>query len=333
MDLRQIEVLIPEDRCDDLIEGLDDSDYEHLHALSCRGGERALVRLLVRSSKTESVTDKLSSRFMGTGGFRILVKGVHATLPEIPEPVDNQERTERGSDRISREELYESLRVSARLSTTYVVLVVLSSLVAAIGLIKDNVAIVIGAMVIAPLLGPNMALSLGSTLGDFPMIRRAVKTGMSGVGIAVVVALLCGAFFTVDPAVGQISSRTEVSLSDLVLAAAAGTAGVWAVTSGLPSGLIGVMVAVALMPPLVVTALLAVSGEWVLAGRAALLYSVNVACVNLAGGLTFLFRGIQPRRWWEASRARMASRIALALWALVLAALLALMFLAQRIGA
>jgi uncharacterized membrane protein len=76
-----------------------------------------------------------------------------------------------------RESLYEEIEKSARLDVNYLALVMLSTVVAAIGLIEDNVAVVIGAMVIAPLLGPNLALALGTALGagQYPL---AVGAGL-----------------------------------------------------------------------------------------------------------------------------------------------------------
>ena len=128
--------------------------------------------------------------------------------------------------------------------------VVLSTLVAAIGLVRGDIAVIIGAMVIAPLLGPNVALALAVTLGDGTLAVRALKTIAAGVATAAVVSVLMGVILPVDPSVPEIASRTDASFSDLALALAAGSAGALAFTTGIPTALIGVMVAVALLPPL-----------------------------------------------------------------------------------
>jgi uncharacterized membrane protein len=83
------------------------------------------------------------------------------------------------------------------------------------------------------------------------------------------------------------------------------------------------MVAVALLPPLLVAALLAGSGHWAGAVGAALLYSTNIAAVNLAAMAVFLSRGITPRKWWERSRSKRIATLAMVLWIVVLAALAA----------
>ncbi|MCB9898641.1 MAG: DUF389 domain-containing protein, partial [Planctomycetes bacterium] len=116
-------------------------------------------------------------------------------------------------------------------------------------------------------------------------------------------------------------------LSDIALALAAGAAGSLAFTSGVSGVVVGVMVAVALLPPLVVAGLLAGSGHWTLAARALVLLLTNVTCVNLAAVATFILRKVRPRTWWEGERAKKATRIAVTTWIVMLGVLLALMWL------
>ena len=96
--------------------------------------------------------------------------------------------------------------------------------------------------------------------------------------------------------------------------------------------LVGVMVAVALLPPLVAAGLLGGGGHWEDAAGASLLLLTNMACINLAAVATFLMQRVRPRTWWEAERARRATRIAVTTWIIVLVVLLAVMLL-LRIGA
>jgi len=121
--------------------------------------------------------------------------------------------------------------------------------------------------------------------------------------------------------VPAIASRTEVGYVNVILALASGVAGTLAFTSGFSGAVIGVMVAVALVPPTVTAGLLVGAGHFRLGLGAAHLAAVNVICVNLAGVATFLAQGVRPRRWWEADRAKRASRRAIAVWAVLLLAL------------
>jgi hypothetical protein len=121
--------------------------------------------------------------------FRIMLFPIEASLPrpelqEETSPPSEAERTpekpaESNADRISREELYANIADSAKITKVFLIMVVLSSIVAAIGLLRGNVAVIIGAMVIAPLIGPNVALSLATTLGDIGLSRNALKTNIA----------------------------------------------------------------------------------------------------------------------------------------------------------
>src|SRR5690606_22752005 len=102
----------------------------------------------------------------------------------------------------------------------------------------------LGAMVMAPLLGPNMAFSLATILGDLKLGTYALRTGLFGLSTALAIALGIGYFVPFDANVEAIRQRTEVGLGDVVLALASGTAGALAITSATSAALIGVMVAV-----------------------------------------------------------------------------------------
>jgi uncharacterized hydrophobic protein (TIGR00341 family) len=288
------------------------------------------------AEETELLLDEMQQRFSHVDGFRILLLPVEASIPrpeakEEPPPKEIERETEKKStpkpDRISREELYADIEGSTKLSWVFTVMIVLSSVVATIGILRSNVAVVIGAMVIAPLLGPNVALCLATTLGDKDLAWRSIKTTAVGILVAVSFAAMAGMALHVDPTISEIASRTEVGIGDIVLALAAGSAAVLAFTSGAPAALIGVMVAVALLPPLVTLGMLLGAGFWVEAWGALLLLLTNLICINLSGVLTFLVQGVRPLTWWEANLAKKSTRNAILIWAamlLVLGAVIAL---------
>lgn len=336
MALRMIEVVIPRSRIDETTEFLGESDV----IATWRSGindDHALLRLLAESHQCEPAVVSLEKRFGDAPGFRLIIFEVQATLPPPaePEPVEpspNQSSAEKPQDaaRIACAELVQRLADSSQLSRVYLASVVLSVVVAAIGLIRNDVAVIIGAMVIAPLLTPNMTLALATTLGDPALGRKAIRVNLVGIVLALALATLIGAVAPFDPQVSQIANRTEVALSDVALALAAGTAGALAVTTGLSAALVGVMVAVALMPPLVTFGLLLGSGQPRMAAGAALLTAVNIVCVNIAGVGTFLWQRVRPSTWWQEDRAKRMVRRAAAGWVFVLAVLVVLILLAQK---
>ncbi len=286
------------------------------------------MKVLVSAENAEAVLDLLDKRFSSDPGFRVLLLPVAASIPrpEEPEPPPAPETSpeepdpakENGPGRISREELYAQVMDTTKVSWVYVATVVLSAIVAAIGILHDNVAVVIGAMVIAPLLGPNVALSLATTLADAPLARTALRAGLLGIAVAFALSVLLGLVVPVNPAAHEIAMRTTVSLADIALALAAGAAGALAFTTGVPSTLVGVMVAVALLPPVVTLGLLAGAGFERQAVGALLLVVMNLVGVNLAGVATFVAQGIRPASWWEADRARHSTIVALGVWFVLL---------------
>jgi uncharacterized hydrophobic protein (TIGR00341 family) len=342
MSLRLVEAIIPAAYTEEVPRVLEDLTV--LGVWATLGNEHfAVVRILTATGNTEAISDALSERFDHFADFRVMLFSVEATVP-MPEEsttntnneqadseADEQEQSKARAARISREELYQDIAQGAQFSTVYLVTVVLSTVVAAVGLLRDNVAVIIGAMVIAPLLGPNVALALASTLGDLKLAGRSVKTLLAGIATAAVLSVGIGIIATVDPHGPEIFARTQVTMGDIVLALAAGSAGALAFTTGIPAAVIGVMVAVALLPPLVVVGLLIGAGYASLAGGALMLFLSNVACVNLAGVVTFLAQKIRPRAWWEAEYAERASRIALSLWVAAVTLLLAAILLMQTI--
>ena len=255
---------------------------------------------------------------------------VEATIPRPKQPEPDEIPTAKSPDRISREEIYHDIVDSAEVSRIFVIQVILATVVAAVGLVRNDTAVLIGAMVIAPLLGPNMSLCLATTLGDVDLIRKSLKTNFVGLAVALCASVSIGLLLPISPEIDAITSRTHVSAGDIILALASGCAGVLAFTSGAPSALIGVMVAVALLPPFTVFGLLLASGEYAAASGALMLVSTNVICVNLSGVLTFFAQGLRPRTWWETERATKATRIAVIVWTMLLLVLLGLIYMATQ---
>jgi len=318
-----LELMIPDEKVEEALKTVEEQEPIGMWSDEHSNGF-TVVRVLVDADKTESLSDTLSDKYAHTDGFRILLFTIEATLPqpEIEEKKDEEEpeeeETSRKVGRISREELYADVTSGSDLSQVYLALVVLSTLVAAVGLMRDDVAVIIGAMVIAPLLGPNVSMALSVTLGDMQLAWRSLKANAAGLFVSLAVALVMGMVLTIDLSSEQIMSRTQVSLSDITIALAAGSAGVLAFTRGVPAAVVGVMVAVALLPPLVGIGLLLGSGYTQLAIGATILTFTNLICINLAGVVTFLLQGVRPRSWWEAEKAKKATRIAIAIWLVLL---------------
>jgi uncharacterized hydrophobic protein (TIGR00341 family) len=279
--------------------------------------------MLIADDRLQSVLDALQNLLGAQHAARISVLPIEVALPEAPE----EEEREEDQATEAREKLRSNVEKGARLNLNHIVLVVLSSVVAAIGLLEDSVAVVIGAMVIAPLLGPNLAFALGTALGDLALMREAAATLFVGLAAAVLVAAAIGMALPLTTDSAELMARTEVGWDSIALALASGAAAALSLTTGLSSVLVGVMVAVALLPPAATLGLMLGNQEFGLAQGAGLLLAINIVCVNLATKLVFLVRRISPRAWREKERARRAMTIYIIAWVLMLALLAGAIYL------
>lgn len=285
--------------------------------ISCERGadlvdDHAQFLMLTKAGDRQQVIDELQKLLGTSSRARINIMPVEATLPDV-------DAREAGD---TREELMHKLRQGGNLDANYLVLTLLSTIVALIGLLQDNVAVVIGAMVIAPLLGPNLAFAFGTSLGDRKMMTGAFTTALVGMIFAIAISAGVGTVWGELPGSVELMSRTEVGLGGMALAAASGVAGVLSLTSGLSMTLVGVMVAVALLPPAATVGFMIGLQEWQLANGALLLLIVNVVCVNLAGLLVFMAKGIRPRLWFERRMAKPYVYTGVAAWSALLLVLI-----------
>jgi|LGVF01.1.fsa_nt_gb uncharacterized hydrophobic protein (TIGR00341 family) len=280
---------------------------------------RCSTRLLVQPEKQQAVMDALQSLLATADDTRILVLPVEATLPRI----DDQDLDDEKKNSItrSREELYQKIVAGAKLDSNFMYMVIMSTIVAAIGLLEDNVAVVIGAMVIAPLLGPNMALAFATSLGEGKLLWLALKSNLAGLFTALGLSILIGLLWPLNFDSHELMTRTDVGMDGIVLALVSGAAAVLSLTAGWSNSLVGVMVAVAILPPTATVGLMLGSGNYQHALGAALLLAVNIVCVNLASNIAFLLKGVKPRTWYEKKKAKQSLIIFVLFWMIVLAVL------------
>lgn len=271
---------------------------------------RTNIRVFVPNEATQAFLDQLQTLLPAESDPLILLQPVDVRLPAPRKDVE----AEADDIAATREELFVAVSKGAQLDRNFIILTILATVVATIGLNEDNVAVVIGAMVIAPLLGPNLGLSLGAALGDTDLMKSALITNLVGVLLTVGLALVIGLMWPPNMHSDELMSRTDVRLSSITLALASGIAAVQSLTTRLASLLVGVMIAVALVPPAAVLGMMIGGAHWVLAAGAATLLAANVICVNLAAEVVFYLRGIRPRTWLEQRAASQSRRVNLIVW-------------------
>lgn len=207
-------------------------------------------------------------------------------------------------------ELLQSLSQAARPGVNFFVLIVLSCIIASLGLLQSSPAVVIGAMLVAPLMSPILAFSLGMALGDLRLLRSSFESVFKGITLALILSAFIGIATPTATLTPEILARAHPSLLDLGVALVSGLAGAYAIArKDVSAALPGVAIAAALMPPLVTVGLGLALGDPRVAGGALLLFVTNIAAISLAGGIVFVVLGVRPLAWGPDSRRRLRMRL------------------------
>ena len=193
-----------------------------------------------------------------------------------------------------REKLQQELLDEAELDTEFLVLTISSCVIATLGLLMNSAAVIIGAMLIAPLMLPLRGLALGMLDIDRLLVRSSLITLMVGTITAIIISGLVGGFFSLPEASfgSEILARTQPNLADLGVAVAAGSiSGFAKIRRKLSDALAGTAISVALMPPLCVVGIALSQQSLPLASGAFLLYLTNLLGITLSCIIIFIFGG------------------------------------------
>lgn len=192
-------------------------------------------------------------------------------------------------------ELFLVLKDNSKPSSIFIVLMILSTLLATTGLFQNSAPVIIGAMILAPLMSPIISLSMGVVRGDSYFIANSLKTLTFGIITALVFSAIYTYFMPLNILTDEMRSRLNPNILDLMVAVISGIAGAYAnVKSELAKSLAGVAIAVALVPPLSVTGIGLGWGNLDMSYGAFLLFSTNLIGITLAASITFLLLGYSP---------------------------------------
>ncbi len=193
-------------------------------------------------------------------------------------------------------ELVQAAREMSRPTTDFFVLVVLSCVIASLGLLQNSVAVIIGAMLVAPLMSPLVGFAVGLIRGDWRLMREAAFTLVRGMVLALVLAGVVALLSPVKTPTSEMLARGQPSLPDLGVAFFSGMVGAYAVArKDIPSALAGVAIAAALMPPLCTVGIALSFGLLPLASGSLFLFLTNIIAISLGAGAIFLWLGVRLR--------------------------------------
>lgn len=192
-------------------------------------------------------------------------------------------------------ELYQRMKDAAQPNINYFVLITLSAIIATLGLLLNSPAVVIGAMLVAPLMSPIIAASAGITFGDIRVLRNAVTATVQGAVAAIFMGTLFALIVPGDLLTNEVLSRTQPTLIDLMVAVFSGMAGAYAIgRREVGEALPGVAIAAALVPPLGTVGVGLALGNPTVAFGALILFTTNFVAIIFAASIVFLLLGVRP---------------------------------------
>ncbi|WP_276248674.1 TIGR00341 family protein [Haladaptatus sp. YSMS36] len=297
--MRLVQVLIPEGNVDSVLTTLDEQgiDYAVFPEIS-RGGFEAMVQFPIPISGVEQIMDELERAGIRDDSYAIVL----STETVVSQRIAALEARFPGL-RISRDELFARAQDFAPANSTFFAFLILSTIIATTGLLLDSAATIIGAMVVAPLMGPAISASVGTVLGDQKMASRGVKLQISGLIIAILIGAAMGLIvqhtILVPPdldilGIPQVAERTSPNFLSLFLALGSGIAGAISIMRGTGSSLVGVAIAVALVPPAATAGLGLAWGYPLVALAATVLVVVNLLAINISALVLFYLSGFKP---------------------------------------
>ena len=186
------------------------------------------------------------------------------------------------------------IEANALPSKMYFIMNILSAIIASYGLVTNSAAVVIGAMLVAMMLGPITGIALAIIDHRMPLLRKSLVTVLLGISLVVLVGFIVGWLHKDQPLTVEILSRTQPTSMDLMIALAGGTAGAYAMVSPhLSVAVVGVAVATALVPPLAASGILFANGEMQMGLGALLLALTNIIAIQFTNALVLWLLGFR----------------------------------------
>ncbi|WP_135820516.1 TIGR00341 family protein [Halostella litorea] len=312
--MRLVEVMIPAGKREAVLRELDDEgiDYAVTDETSSRE-YTAVVTFPLPRNAVEPVLDRLREIGIDDDSYTIIIDARTVVSNRFEKLQERYADEEQSDQRIAREEIRTEASDLMPDLRTYLTLAVVSAVVATAGLLVDSPAVVVGSMVIAPVLGPAMATSVGTVVNDEDLFRQGVKYQVVGFSVAVisatVFAVLVKSLYLVPPGLdvlglGQVQGRLSPDFLSLAVALGGGIAGAISLSGGVSAALVGVMIAAALIPPVAAVGIGVAWGLPDIVLGAGVLVLVNLFSINLAALAVLRYMGYRPEQWFEADEAR-----------------------------
>eukprot|EP01090_Pellita_catalonica_P003653 TRINITY_DN13309_c0_g1_i1.p1 TRINITY_DN13309_c0_g1~~TRINITY_DN13309_c0_g1_i1.p1 ORF type:complete len:412 (-),score=65.43 TRINITY_DN13309_c0_g1_i1:38-1273(-) len=255
---RQIQLQIPEDYVSFVVQELE--VMKEVHGLaSFDGGHDNSVLIIFRTldKETDFVLGKLELMGVGIEYGVIDILALQATRPKLVSVQTKKwfGRRYRYWERMTIEEIHESIDAQNHLTFNYLIFVITAALISTVGLATNSPATVVASMLLSPLMGPIMAITFGTAIRDWAMTKKGIRNEFTGFLLTFLVGLIWGFVTAFFPDMWDTNQQTERGtvwsvVGGVGIAIPSGLAVAVATTGGGISALVGVAISAALLPPI-----------------------------------------------------------------------------------
>ena len=312
--MRLVQVMIPAGKREAVLDALDEEGIDYAVADETSGREyTAVVSFPLPRNAVEPVLERLRDVGIDDSSYTIVLDAQTVVSKRFDALQERYGESDESDQRIAREEIQTEAENLVPDLRTYLTLAVVSAVVAAAGLLLDSPAVVVGSMVIAPVLGPAMATSVGTVINDSDLFKKGVKYQIVGFSLAIIAATVFAMFvktlYLVPPSLevlelGQVRGRLSPDFLSLAVALGGGIAGAVSLSGGISAALVGVMIAAALIPPVAAVGIGIAWGLPDIVIGAGVLVLVNLFSINLAALAVLWYMGYRPEQWYKEDEAR-----------------------------
>jgi uncharacterized hydrophobic protein (TIGR00271 family) len=210
------------------------------------------------------------------------------------------------ADTVEQAEVIARRREECQLTGRYLFMLAMSAGIAILGLLLSSPAVVIGAMLLSPLMGPIMGLGFALAIGDVPWLKESGRSLALGTLMSVALCALIVFFSPLQTVTSEIAARTRPNLFDLLVAVFSALAGAYAMIRGREGTVVGVAIATALMPPLAVVGFGLATLNWTVFSGALLLFVTNLIAIALIAAIMARLYGFRTTLSERNTRLQMA---------------------------
>ncbi|MFP9060692.1 TIGR00341 family protein [Natrialbaceae archaeon A-chndr2] len=312
--MRYLEIAVPKGARGPVIDILEDEGIDYVVSDETSGrGYTAVVRFPLPTRAVEHVLDRLNRAGVSDEARVVVVDAETVISQQFEDLLEQYSQGGTKGAQTSRQVLRTKADELTPVFSIYVTMLLISAVVATVGLLADSPAVVVGSMVIAPLIGPALAANVGIVTGDDDLKRTGFVYQASGLMIVVAASIglaTLGRLAGLEPGgvdivvVAELQERVSPNLLSLAVALGAGVAGILSLTRGFSEAIVGVMIAAALIPPAAAVGITVAWGMYGAAMGAAILVAVNVLSINLAALATLWVAGYRPQGLFDVSPTR-----------------------------